>query len=49
MKEFGFDPAIDIAVDAEGCWRWNSPKTDMHDYVTRYFASRNEDGRGDER
>jgi hypothetical protein len=48
LKRFGFDPFVDIVVDADGCWRWNTPKADMHDYVKRYFASRKEDGRGGE-
>ena len=45
MKRFGFDPFTDIVVDGEGCWRWSSPKTDMHAYVKSYFDSRDEDGR----
>ena len=45
LRRFGFDPFTDIAVDGEGCWRWSSPKADMHEYVRRYFDSRAEDGR----
>ena len=44
LAELGFDPFTDIAVDANGCWRWNSDKPDLHEYVRSYFASRNEDG-----
>jgi len=40
----GFDPFTDIAIDATGCWRWNSDKPELHSYVRSYFASRNEDG-----
>ena len=43
-KEFGFDPFTDIAPDANGCWRWNSDKPVMHEWVRQYFESRNEDG-----
>ena len=41
---FGFDPFTDIALDEHGCWRWSSDKPAFHDFVRRYFASRNEDG-----
>ena len=43
-RNLSFDPFTDIAVDANGCWRWNSDKPDLHEYVISYFASRNEDG-----
>jgi len=39
-----FDPARDIAVDGQGCWRWNSAKPELHAYVRNYFALRLEDG-----
>jgi len=45
FKSFGFDPFTDIALDPNGCWRWNSDKPAMHEYVRSYFQSRNEDGR----
>lgn len=41
---FDFDPFVDIALDASGCWRWNSDKPDLREYVRGYFAARNEDG-----
>ncbi len=44
LAALGFDPFTDIALDAGGCWRWNSDKPDLHEYVRRYFESRNEDG-----
>ncbi len=44
LAALGFDPFTDIAVGANGCWRWNSDKPDLHEYVRSYFASRNEDG-----
>jgi hypothetical protein len=44
FQPFAFDPAADIAVHESGCWRWNSPKHAMHDFVQAYFASRREDG-----
>jgi hypothetical protein len=41
---YGFDPSADIALDANGCWAWSSPKPEMHEYLRSYFASRREDG-----
>ncbi len=48
LKRFAFDPFTDIALDARGCWRWNTAKPQMHEYVRGYFNSRNEDSRGPE-
>lgn len=44
LAEFGFDPYVDIAPDPAGCWRWSSPKTEMHAFLRSYFESRKEDG-----
>jgi hypothetical protein len=44
LVPFNFDPFHDIAVDPTGCWRWNSHKPEMHEYVKTYFDSRKEDG-----
>lgn len=44
LQRFGFDPFDDIAIDANGAWRWSTDKRDMHEYVRRYFESRKEDG-----
>jgi hypothetical protein len=44
LARFKFDPFEDIAVDDSGCWRWNTDKPLLHDYVKGYFASRKEDG-----
>jgi hypothetical protein len=44
LAKYGFDPYTDIALDARGCWQWNSEKPGLHDYMRSYFASRNEDG-----
>jgi hypothetical protein len=40
----GFDPARDIEMDDQGCWRWASAKPALHREVERYFADRREDG-----
>lgn len=44
LASYQFDPAVDIALDANRCWRWNTFKPAMHEYVANYFAARNEDG-----
>jgi len=44
LRAFGFDPYTDIAIDFQGCWRWNSDKPAMHRYISDYFATRREDG-----
>jgi hypothetical protein len=43
LEKFDFDPYTDIAVDENGCWRWNSEKRELHESVRRYFQSRKED------
>jgi hypothetical protein len=44
FMRFEFDPFSDIAIDTNGCWRWNTVKPEMHRYVFDYFATRKEDG-----
>ena len=44
LAKYGFDPFADIALDPNGCWRWNSDKPGLHHYMRSYFAARNEDG-----
>lgn len=44
FQRFAFDPGRDIKLDDNGIWRWASDKAAMHEWVRRFFASRNEDG-----
>ncbi len=44
LRDLDFDPASDIALTAQGCWRWNSDKPELHAHVRQYFRDRNEDG-----
>ena len=39
-----FDPFTDIALSADGCWRWSSDRPELHESVGRYFDERDEDG-----
>ncbi len=43
LQPYHFDPLVDIARSESGCWRWNTAKPAMHEYVRGYFASRCED------
>jgi len=43
LQPFNYNPADDVAIDASGCWRWNTDKPDLHKYVRNYFTSRKED------
>lgn len=45
FARFDFDPERDIALDAEGCWRWSSAKPELHAFARDLFARRREDGR----
>ena len=40
----GYDPLSDIALTADGVWRWNSDKPAMHVFLKSYFPGRQEDG-----
>ncbi|MGE5305893.1 MAG: hypothetical protein ACM3TN_21475 [Alphaproteobacteria bacterium] len=44
LYRFQFDSLTDIAINANGCWRWDTNKPKMHEYVCTYFATRREDG-----
>jgi hypothetical protein len=48
LEAFQFDPQRDIAIDSNGCWRWNSAKPEMHALVRQYFVCRDEDGAGED-
>jgi hypothetical protein len=48
LRRFEFDPYRDIAFDESFAWRWNSDKSEMHDYIRSYFAARLEDGSPEE-
>ncbi len=42
LEAFAFDPEVDIAIDEQGCWRWNSDRPALHDYVRGYFNRRDD-------
>ncbi|MEG3838668.1 hypothetical protein [Microcoleus sp. herbarium14] len=44
LNNFGFDPANDISIDENGCWKWNSDKANIHQWTLNYFLDRKEDG-----
>lgn len=45
LAEHDFDPFTDIIADSDGCWKWNSPKSELHAYCRQFFVNRFEDGR----
>ena len=49
FARFDFDPFADIALGPSDCWRWNTAKSEMHEFVRAYFASRKEDGEAEAR
>lgn len=44
LQLFNFNPYNDIILDDNKCWKWNSNKPELHQYVKDYFYSRKEDG-----
>ncbi len=42
LKDADFNPSVDIAVDSNGCWQWNSDKRELHRRVKEYFHERRE-------
>jgi len=44
LRPFQFDPHRDIARDSNHVWAWATEKKAMHEYISRYFFSRMEDG-----
>ena len=47
LREFDFDPDLDIRVGSDGCWEWSGEKAELRDAVAAYFANRQEDGAED--
>ena len=43
LNRYNFNPYEDIAIDPGGAWRWDSDKTEMHQFVREYFRGRDED------
>jgi hypothetical protein len=46
LVDHAFDPNLDIRINAEGTWSWNSDKPEMHKAMKVYFQERQEDSRG---
>jgi hypothetical protein len=44
LARHNFDPYADLALDENGCWKWNSDKPELHQYVRAYFLGRQENG-----
>ena len=38
FREFGFDPATDLALSERGVWRWNTDKPEMQAFVAQQLS-----------
>ena len=45
LARVGFDPFADIVVGEQGCWRWATPREELHSLCAAFFGDRHEDGR----
>jgi len=37
FQRFDFDPESDLALTPDGVWRWNTAKSQLHDFVREHF------------
>jgi hypothetical protein len=44
LKLLDFDPSIDLRLNKNNCWEWNSEKCELHEWAISFFDSRKEDG-----
>ncbi len=44
LVDYGFDPEMDLSIDAAGAWRWSSVRPALHEWASEYFDHRLEDG-----
>jgi len=44
LKDSDFDPQRDIEIQDNGLLRWSSHKSELHEWVSNFFANRREDG-----
>jgi hypothetical protein len=47
LARYHFNPTFDIRPTDQGMWEWATDKPELHQAVTDYFFSRQEDGRQD--
>lgn len=45
LRKCGFDPSKDIKLDKNGCWAWASDKPELHKWMRKFFAIREEEGK----
>ncbi|MGH9553505.1 MAG: hypothetical protein ACRD3W_29250, partial [Terriglobales bacterium] len=43
LARFGLDPLVDLRLNSDLCWEWNTQRPMLHDYVAGYFKLRNDD------
>jgi hypothetical protein len=40
---FGVDPRVDLRLNADSCWEWQTERPHLHNYVANYFKLRQDD------
>ena len=43
LARFGVDPDVDLRINSDLCWEWNTNRPSLHRYVAKYFELRNDD------
>lgn len=43
LARFGVDPLVDLRLNSDSCWDWNTQRPALHDYVAKYFELRHDD------
>jgi hypothetical protein len=43
LASFDFDPDADLRIGVNGVWDWARPRSDLEDFLRKYFTSRAED------
>jgi len=42
---YHYNPELDVTLNSDDTWQWNSDKPELHKFVSDYFRLRHEDGR----
>ena len=43
LARFGMDPNVDLKINEQGCWEWNSKRPRLHAFAASYFEQRQDD------
>jgi hypothetical protein len=45
LATYNFNPELDLTLNSDDTWQWNSDKPQLHKFISDYFHQRREDGR----